>query len=543
MYKRIIFFYLIIFILLSIHGKSQQWIRIFTGDTNFQGYRIIESYDKGYLIAGDKELSTMHCSGWVVKTDINGFRLWEKSLGDSLGWTAFSSITMSGNGEITLIGDIAINGFFGPHDPFIVKLNPCGEKQWCKIYDAPNPYGYGYDIISVPGGEYMALFINWVNWVPGDLDKPVWLFRLDENGDIIWQQYYPQDSIFWGTTVFRINWAPDSTVVLTGHSYTPNPVQAGPVWLRPLIAKVDTDGNSVFELSWGRTSYLVGTAYSSIQDLKGNIFTAGDFARPSPPYGVSPCLLKTSTNGNEIFNKALKDSTESSGAGVLAWFQDSTMIINGVWKGLSAGDTSINGVFKTDTLGNIILENELFWSDRGFMDCISTFDNKVLMVGPFINFPYFQTIMVKLNSNLEYDSAYTRPFTYDSLCPYPIASDTILLDDCEVVVDIDEPIKNPEKTELKIFPNPASQKTTIELPEYLVRVSGGFGFSATTIYHQWKDVRLEVFDLFGKLIFSETVPQHKNSVSLHVSSWSPGMYLARIVFMNEVVAREKFVIN
>jgi hypothetical protein len=118
-----------------------------------------------------------------------------------------------------------------------------------------------------------------------------------------------------------------------------------------------------------------------------------------------------------------------------------------------------------------------------------------------------------------------------------------LLDDCEVVVDIDEPIKNPEKTELKIFPNPASQKTTIELPEYLVRVSGGFGFSATTIYHQWKDVRLEVFDLFGKLIFSETVPQHKNSVSLHVSSWSPGMYLARIVFMNEVVAREKFVIN
>jgi hypothetical protein len=84
---------------------------------------------------------------------------------------------------------------------------------------------------------------------------------------------------------------------------------------------------------------------------------------------------------------------------------------------------------------------------------------------------------------------------------------------------------------------------TIELPEYLVRVSGGFGFSATTIYHQWKEVRLEVFDLFGRLMYSENIPQPEKTVELDVSCWPGGMYVARIVFMNEVVGREKFIVE
>jgi hypothetical protein len=67
--------------------------------------------------------------------------------------------------------------------------------------------------------------------------------------------------------------------------------------------------------------------------------------------------------------------------------------------------------------------------------------------------------------------------------------------------------------------------------------------TANTIYHQWTEVRLEVFDLHGQLMFCEAVPQQKKSITLNVSSWPPGMYLARLVFMNEVVGREKFVIN
>lgn len=71
------------FLLDMADTNAQQWIRIFTGDTNFMGDRIIEYYDKGYLIAGDKETSPIYFDGWLCKTDINGYRLWDKSFQES----------------------------------------------------------------------------------------------------------------------------------------------------------------------------------------------------------------------------------------------------------------------------------------------------------------------------------------------------------------------------------------------------------------------------------------------------------------------------
>jgi hypothetical protein len=57
---------------------------------------------------------------------------------------------------------------------------------------------------------------------------------------------------------------------------------------------------------------------------------------------------------------------------------------------------------------------------------------------------------------------------YDSLCPYPIASDTITLD-CEVV-GMDEPFQNPETGRLKVYPDPTSDILHIEIPEKLKNV-------------------------------------------------------------------------
>jgi len=525
-------------LLVAFDTIAQEWIRYFNGDTNFVGDRIVEYYDNGYLVTGDKETSGIHTDGWLCKTDINGFVLWEKSFQNSSISLTFNSLTTLENGDITLVGRQFVNGY---HDPIIVKLNACGEKQWCKTYDAIAQYGFGYDIITLPEGGYIALFINWVH--PQE-NKSVWLFRLDEEGEIIWQQYFPQDTIFYSSNVSRIILLPDTTIVLTGRSFTTDPGQITSAWLRPLIVKVDIEGNSLFELSWGRSDHFIGDGFASVTDKNGNIYTAGYHSRISQPYGDTPCLLKTSYYGNEVFYKDLVDSTKSGGAGTIAWFQDSTLLLNGTWTGLNPEDTSMSSVFKTDTLGNILLQKDLLEFSRAFRDCYSTFDNKVVFIDHFVlNYPYWQTVMIKLNSDLEYDSIYATPFNYDSLCPYPIVSDTIPLDDCEVIVDLDDPIEHPEKTRLHVYPNPASQKITIEMPQYLVRETGSHGRTATTIYHQWKEVRFDVFDLFGRLIYRKVILKHEKTVELDVSTWPGGMYVARVVFMNEVAGSVKFVVN
>ncbi|MEI6435959.1 MAG: hypothetical protein WCP32_14015 [Bacteroidota bacterium] len=40
---------------------------------------------------------------------------------------------------------------------------------------------------------------------------------------------------------------------------------------------------------------------------------------------------------------------------------------------------------------------------------------------------------MKVNDNLQWDSINTAPFTYESLCPYAIATDTLPLDNCTVI--------------------------------------------------------------------------------------------------------------
>jgi len=153
-----------------------------------------------------------------------------------------------------------------------------------------------------------------------------------------------------------------------------------------------------------------------------------------------------------------------------------------------------------------------------------------------------QSCAYKLTPNLDYDSVYTTPFTYDSLCPHPIVSDTIPLDDCQVViVGLDDAVKNPEKTKLHIYPNPAGEEITIELPQYLVRQNQGNGITATTTYFQWDRTRLDILDLTGKLVFSQEIPKQQTLIKLNVSAWSTGLYLARVVFVNEVVAEAKFI--
>ena len=94
--------------------------------------------------------------------------------------------------------------------------------------------------------------------------------------------------------------------------------------------------------------------------------------------------------------------------------------------------------------------------------------------------------LVKLRNDLTFDSIYNQPITYDSLCPHPIASDTVSLSDCSTVTSIYDPKKDPEKAALQIFPNPAQEKVTIQLPEFLVKKSKSVSFSTTTIYYQWE---------------------------------------------------------
>jgi hypothetical protein len=514
-------------------SHCQQWIRVYGDTVNTVINSVFEHYDKGYILSGKQEEGWTSL-GWLMKTDINGYARWEKSYGQIGKISPISSSRLTFDGGIIVIGGTNILSTTC-NDPLVIKIDACGDKEWCKVYKAPGCNGWGTDIELISDSGYIALMDHWKS---GE-EEAIWLFRLDSMGNVIWAQAYATDPIFSSEWSHSLEKTTDDCVLITGEAYYPDPTYPGKSIIKIILIKVTLDGDAIFEVPWGTDNGVYSDGRLSVIDSKNNIYTAGRRARTASPYGDSPCLFKTSSIGDPVYYSDLKSSSTLGIATTVNWFQDSTLALCSQWRCSIGIDTT--GVIKTDSLGNF-LNQIAFQNNYGFYASTTTSNNRLLLGGASYASGHLYGCAIKLTSDLEYDSVYTTPITYDSLCSHPIVSDTISLSDCQsVVVDIDDPVKNPEKTRLRIYPNPADHIVTVEMPEYLVRQSAGNAITATTYYYRWKSVRLDVFDLHGKLIYSQDIAGETKQLDLEISSWPAGMYLARLVFMNEVVAGAKFV--
>ena len=111
------------------------------------------------------------------------------------------------------------------------------------------------------------------------------------------------------------------------------------------------------------------------------------------------------------------------------------------------------------------------------------------------------------------------------------------------MVGLDEPFNNPETGRLKVYPNPATDILHIEIPEKLKTETSTPAFNITTVYHQWKSATVEVFDLFGRRVFSKEITQSDKELCIDVSSWHAGMYVVRLVYLGRTAGSKKVVVK
>ena len=536
--KHILFFLLLnVFITTGIYGQS--WVRTFDKSTNSWFLDMVETYDKGYLISGqvDPGNGVPFFYASLIKADINGYSLWSITIASSIYQIGINGMDKTTDGGFILTGVTNKLDSTNNLDILFVKLNSCGEKEWCKIISTPENDDYGLKIKYVDNG-YMALIKYFQDWAT----KRIWLFRLDLKGNILWEKLVNESTTFFdGAEPRWIFVRNDQSYIITGDGYDGSP--GHPYKLRPLIIKTDSSGNDLWTLPWGHTCGLRGElARGTAENPSGFFYTAASHFRDSIPYGDSPCFLKTSPDGQEVSYRDLIPDSRYGGAATLDMIDVDSLLISAGWTDHNQTITK-TGVIKCDTLGNVtktkvLLENVI----NSVEGSLITFDNKYLAAGGmgFNTTPFHSKIyLFKLNMNLEYDSVYTAPRTYDSLCPYPIVSDTMNLDDCGIITDVREPMTNPESSKLQIFPNPAKDKLTIRFPKYLRREAQNGTVQTTTIYHQWKSTTLEVYALNGSRLLSKEIPKGQTDLQLDVTDWQRGMYYFRLTFNGEVITGEK----
>ena len=488
---------------------------------------MIEDYDKGYDILG---MINNYKYLWLIKTSVNGNILWDRKIGNGIytNW--------AGNIEKTLDGGYIICGTwtkFNPsYDAFIIKLNACAEVEWCKTLITPTNYDMGLRVKPTPEGDYVLLGAYFMT----DPISNVSLFKFNPTGDLIWHQFYPMDSIYYDDQPQDL--VTDDGYLISSARYYPDSGTVAPKIIRHYFVKTDTAGNQIWELVYGANKHFYGWPWAAKKSMNGSYYEAGNHINVNG--NGSPAFVKVLKNGVQSYHSDVLSGMYWGGLSSIDFLYDSLIVMVGGW---TINDTTHDVFFKTDTLGNVKKIKELPRLSHSYWSTAKTFDNKFITVGMDAYNPTWKIYAVKVNSDLEYDSIYTKPFTYDSLCPHPIVSGTVDPVCNNVYVGIEEPFKNPETTKLKIFPNPASDHLTVEMPKYLVVSNTSGKIPSTTIYHQWGSVLLEIYDLFGKKILEKQVVRSETLLEIDVSPWPAGIYLCRLTFNKQTVGSAKVVVE
>jgi hypothetical protein len=501
-------------IILSSICKGQNWPIIFDKSASVYGWDIIEYYDKGFLICGaiDKNAEQFKF-GWLIKTDINGNLLWDKKFGNYQVENFYTDFDKTDDQGLILCGATAQEDY--ARDPLFVKLNSCGEIDWCKIFLSAE-MNFATGVIHLPDGQFLGLLA----YYGGNSQYiRISLVKMDLEGNPIWIKHLAQEDTVANEEGAYLDLTPDGNYLVSGSCVSP--------YFKPYFIKTDTTGEEFWNLDW--PVGFGGFAGRSDFTSNGLIYNASSIQFPGIP--KIPYLLKFTENGQVVDQYPLMgtDTVVRGGAQSLVIVNDSTIYTGLTWSDNQMYEPAYCEIFKTDTNGNPLIQRRLIDEAYPPTTIINTLDGKILAIGYFPGTNNFDIYMWKMNENLEDDTLYTQPLTYDSLCPYEIQSDTVLLD-CGLFVNIDEiPTKEDYESTIKISPNPAREWAVLTLPDVLAEGK----------------VEIAVYDVFGReagkrgsgeagmqgsgeagMQGSGDVFPSNRMIFLDVTGYSSGMYIA-----------------
>jgi len=543
--KILLFFSL--FPLFPILAISQNWPKIFINPgIHSTGKVAFETYDNGViLLAENLGQYGLRTSGWLIKTDVNGNILWDRIIGKSSEYLSlFDNMSLtSDSGSIVAMssqyaqqnaGEIKV-------DPVFLKLNACGEVDWCTIIELLGTDNSGTDVVQTNDG-YFGLYFNW-NVPTNDIG----VVKMDNNGQILWLFTYNCDTII-DNVPFDILALDDGSAIVTGYGYHDDG-QSATVKLKPLKLHIASDGDVI---SWQAEHYdndsLRGGDYQTIKDNKGNLYSAGfTITTQTYPYNYNKkTLRKQKQDGTDVEYFVLNDTISDNA--FLDWMIDSTIVISGYTEGYDNNWWQYRAdVMIIDTAGNVLDRRRFLDNYTGPNYSVNTtHDNKILATGSAEENPYgpmLQTYLFKLTSTLEDDVYDPTPRVYDYACPGGVAPhDTIGMEQCDIVVSAENLATLPDVAVMEVYPNPVSGEFQVRLPEFVAIRNNSKGLN-TALYQSnyQQQSTLQVFDLSGRFISEQKLTQGQLVAQFDASHWVPGMYLLRLVYKDKTVGSAKVV--
>jgi hypothetical protein len=165
---------------------TEDWSRVYGPGTVWS---VEPTDDGGFIAAGDTNLPGLSDQLWVQKLTAAGKIQFELTLGGPMRDYGYS-VQQTTDGGFLVAGETQSSGA-GGYDAWLVRLSSKGQVIWQRTYGGvadDNVRG----VREAADGGFVAVGYTYLNGGFGNL----WLFKVDESGDVVWELTYGGDDFF-----------------------------------------------------------------------------------------------------------------------------------------------------------------------------------------------------------------------------------------------------------------------------------------------------------------------------------------------------------
>jgi hypothetical protein len=253
-----------------------------------------KTYDGGYIVAGGI-MDSVRVVGFLMKFDQNGDSLWTKIFGDTVSPYYTGSLfrvcrELPDHGFI-LAGQKYISSDDG--DLLITRTDSSGNIIWSFTYGQLHVIEDSYSITHLSEGGFIIGFVKTnINMLystdPG-------ILKVDSLGNQIWTKYYGSYKDDWGSAVTV---SQDGNYLL-GTTYAMQEPGPGNPLMKARILKIDTSGNIIWDQKYSETLFMGSS--STIDELSdGSIIASGSGGFEGCPCNQA-WIIKVKPNGDSAW--------------------------------------------------------------------------------------------------------------------------------------------------------------------------------------------------------------------------------------------------